>query len=57
MDGDCSLPSSPEAVLSVRSGRSGGGRGTKRRREEVVQQSVLLMLVLMMKVFNPLIWR
>lgn len=34
IDGDCSPPSSPEAVTSVRSGRSGGGRGTKRRREE-----------------------
>jgi hypothetical protein len=34
VDGDCSMPSSPEAVMSVRSGRSGGGRGTKRRREE-----------------------
>jgi Chromatin modification-related protein EAF7 len=34
IDGDCSLPSSPEAVMSVRSGRSGGGRGMKRRREE-----------------------
>jgi Chromatin modification-related protein EAF7 len=33
-EGDCSVPSSPEAVASVRSGRSGGGRGTKRRREE-----------------------
>ena len=33
-EGDCSAPSSPEAVMSVRSGRSGGGRGTKRRREE-----------------------
>ena len=34
IDGDCSVASSPEAVMSVRSGRSGGGRGTKRRREE-----------------------
>jgi hypothetical protein len=34
IDGDCSPPDSPEAVMSVRSGRSGGGRGTKRRREE-----------------------
>ena len=34
IDGDGSLASSPEAVMSVRSGRSGGGRGTKRRREE-----------------------
>jgi hypothetical protein len=34
VDGDCSPPSSPEAVMSVRSGRSGGGRGQKRRREE-----------------------
>src|SRR5579859_7856387 len=34
VDGDGSVPSSPEAVMSVRSGRSGGGRGTKRRREE-----------------------
>ncbi len=34
IDGDGSFPSSPEAVMSVRSGRSGGGRGTKRRREE-----------------------
>lgn len=34
IEGDGSIPSSPEAVMSVRSGRSGGGRGTKRRREE-----------------------
>ena len=34
VEGDCSPPSSPEAVMSVKSGRSGGGRGTKRRREE-----------------------
>lgn len=34
VEGDGSMPSSPEAVMSVRSGRSGGGRGTKRRREE-----------------------
>jgi hypothetical protein len=34
VEGDCSPPSSPEAVMSVRSGRSGGGRGQKRRREE-----------------------
>ena len=34
VDGDGSEPSSPEAGMSVRSGRSGGGRGTKRRREE-----------------------
>ena len=34
VDGDCSNPSSPEAVMSVRSGRSGTTRGTKRRREE-----------------------
>jgi Chromatin modification-related protein EAF7 len=34
VEGDGSVPSSPEAVMSVRSGRSGGGRGTKRRREE-----------------------
>jgi hypothetical protein len=33
-EGDGSIPSSPEAVMSVRSGRSGGARGTKRRREE-----------------------
>ena len=32
IDGDGSVPSSPEAQMSVRSGRS--GRGTKRRREE-----------------------
>jgi hypothetical protein len=32
IDGDGSSPSSPEAQMSVRSGRS--GRGTKRRREE-----------------------
>lgn len=34
VDGDGSPPSSPEAVMSVRSGKSGGGRGQKRRREE-----------------------
>jgi Chromatin modification-related protein EAF7 len=34
VEGDCSNPSSPEAVMSVRSGKS--GRGTKRRREESI---------------------
>jgi Chromatin modification-related protein EAF7 len=34
VEGDCSQPTSPEAAMSVRSGRSGGVRGTKRRREE-----------------------
>lgn len=39
IDGDGSVPSSPEAVMSVRSGRS-GGRGTKRRREESTAVSI-----------------
>lgn len=34
VEGDCSQPASPEATMSVRSGRSASGRGTKRRREE-----------------------
>src|SRR5271169_643455 len=40
VEGDQSVPSSPEAVMSVRSGRSGGGRGTKRRREESTAISI-----------------
>jgi hypothetical protein len=33
VEGDMSAASSPEAVMSVKSGRSGAGRGMKRRRE------------------------
>ena len=40
VEGDCSVPNSPEAVMSVRSGGSGRGRGTKRRREESTAISI-----------------
>jgi hypothetical protein len=40
VEGDCSAPSSPEALMSVKSGGSGRGRGTKRRREESTAISI-----------------